>query len=123
MLRRRADRGVSSWTAYGPPLTLALVPSLVASLDDSSARRPLLLAIAATAVVIVGAVRRLQAPLIVGSVVLVVDAVRQLGAYIALVPRWLVIAALGLLLLVLGTTFEKRRRDVQRIQESFNRMS
>ncbi|MDX6274041.1 MAG: hypothetical protein QOJ92_1251 [Frankiales bacterium] len=123
MLRRRADRGVSSWTAYGPPLTLALVPSLVASLDDSSARRPLLLAVAATAVVIVGAVRRLQAPLIVGSVVLVVDAVRQLGAYIALVPRWLVIAALGLLLLVLGTTFEKRRRDVQRIQESFNRMS
>jgi hypothetical protein len=123
VLRRRADRGVSSWTAYGPALSLGLLPSLVASLDDSSARRPLLLAVAATAVVVVGAVRRLQAPLVVGGVVLAADAVRQLGAYVALLPRWVVIAALGLILLVLGTTFEQRRRDVQRIQQSFDRMS
>jgi hypothetical protein len=123
LLRRRADRGVSSWTAYGPALSLALVPSLIASLDDSSARRPLLLAVAATAVVVIGAVRRLQAPFVVGGAVLAVDAVRQLGAYVALLPRWVVIGFLGLVLLGLGMTFEQRRRDVQRAQQAFERMS
>lgn len=120
--RRRAQPTVSSWVAYGPALTLALVPSLLASFDDSSARRPLLLAVAAAAVVLVGALRRLKAPLVVGAAVLALDAIRQLGAYVALLPRWVVIGALGALLFAVGVTFEQRRRDVQRIQQAFDRL-
>jgi hypothetical protein len=95
------------------------VPSLLRAVTDSGNARPLLLAVVATGVVAVGAVRRLQAPLLLGAVVLAVDALVQLAPYLVeayqVVPRWVTIGSLGLLLLVAGATYERRVRDLRRV--------
>jgi hypothetical protein len=118
-LRRRRDPGHGSWQAYGSGLSLVLVPSLLRAVTDSGNARPLLLAVVAAGVVAVGAVRRLQAPLLLGAVVLAVDALVQLAPYLVeayqVVPRWVTIGSLGLLLLVAGATYERRVRDLRRV--------
>ena len=92
VLRRRKDTQVSSWTAYGPGISVTLVPSLFAAWGDAHWLRPLLLGAAALAVTLVGARHRLQAPLVMGGTVLTLDALHELAPYIAQVagalPRW-----------------------------------
>ncbi|MEP6760179.1 MAG: hypothetical protein ABJA93_02295 [Sporichthyaceae bacterium] len=120
-LRRRRDPSYRSWPAYAPGLTLVLVPSLARAVDDPGVTRPLLLGLTALAVLIVGVMRRLQAPLVIGGTVLAVDALVQLSPYLAdlydAVPRWTWIGASGLLLLALGATYERRVREVRRLHE------
>jgi hypothetical protein len=76
--------------------------------------------------VLVGAWRRLQAPLLVGAAVLAVDAVVQLSPYLVeayqAVPRWITIGALGLGLLVAGATYEQRVRDLRRVRRQVARL-
>ena len=122
-LRRRREPGTPSWSAYGPGLSLALVPSLLQSFEDASLTRPLLLALAASAVVLVGAGTRLQAPLAIGGAVLAVDALQLLGPYAAALPRWLSLGVVGALLLAVGATYEQRRQDVDRLRERYGALS
>jgi hypothetical protein len=61
-LRRRRDPSATSWTAYGPGLTVSLAPSLLAAWSDAHWTRPLLLGTAALAVTLLGARHRLRAP-------------------------------------------------------------
>lgn len=112
-LARRADRELSSWRAYGPGLTTGLLPSLAMILGDDDLRRPLLLGLAALIVVLAGVRSRLQAPLVLGGAVLALDALIQIAPYADAVPRWVSIGGAGLLLLVLGVTFERRLRDAR----------
>ncbi|MFJ6835237.1 SCO7613 C-terminal domain-containing membrane protein [Streptomyces sp. NPDC091209] len=124
--RRRADTTVSSWTAYGPGLSVTLVPSLFAVWGDAHWLRPLLLGSAALAVTLLGARHRLQAPLVLGGSVLVLDALHELAPYIIqlvnALPRWTPPALAGLLLLGLGATYEQRIRDARRVREVLGRM-
>ncbi|MGW0606799.1 SCO7613 C-terminal domain-containing membrane protein [Streptomyces sp. NPDC002640] len=126
VLRRRRDTSVSSWSAYAPGLAAGLLPSLLAAWADAHATRPLLLGLAALAVTVAGAVRRLQAPLVLGGTVLVLDALHELAPYLVhalgALPRWAPPAAAGLLLLLLGTTYERRLRDARRAREALRRM-
>ena len=126
-LRRRRDPAYGSWQAYGSGLTLALVPSLLRAVTDAGDLRPLLLAVVAAGVVAAGAVRRLQAPLLLGAGVLAVDALVQLTPLLVaayeVVPRWLTIGGLGLLLLVAGMTYEQRVRDLRRVGRHVARLS
>ena len=126
VLRRRKDTRVSSWTAYGPGISVTLVPSLLAAWGDAHWLRPLLLGAAALAVTLVGARHRLQAPLVLGGTVLTLDALHELAPYIAQVagalPRWAPPALAGLLLLALGATYEQRIRDARRVREVLGRM-
>ncbi|MFI6336670.1 SCO7613 C-terminal domain-containing membrane protein [Streptomyces sp. NPDC050535] len=126
LLRRREDNRVSSWTAYGPGISVTLVPSLLAAWGDAHWTRPLLLGVAALAVTLAGARHRLQAPLVLGGTVLVLDALHELAPYIAQVaealPRWAPPALAGLLLLALGATYERRIRDARRVREVLGRM-
>ncbi len=119
LLRRRRDPAYGSWHAYGSGLSLALLPSLLRALTDSGDLRPLLLALAAAAVVGLGVRQRLQAPLVMGAAVLAVDALVQLAPYLVeayqVVPRWITIGSIGLLLLVAGATYERRVRDLRRV--------
>jgi hypothetical protein len=50
-------------------------------------------------------------------VTLVVDALVQFAPVAAALPRWVSIGTVGLLLVVLGTTYEHRLRDVRRLQD------
>ncbi|MFN2540212.1 MAG: SCO7613 C-terminal domain-containing membrane protein [Mycobacteriales bacterium] len=117
---RRSHPGMGSFEAYGAGLALALVPSLLTSLDDPTPFRGLMLLLAAAAVLLVGSQQRLRAPLAIGGSVLAVDAVHLLAPYAAALPRWLVLAAAGALLVGVGATYEQRRRDVQRIRDRFD---
>ncbi|MGW2085397.1 SCO7613 C-terminal domain-containing membrane protein [Streptomyces sp. NPDC001880] len=126
VLRRRRDPEASSWTAYGAGLAATLVPSLFAAWADPHWPRPLLLGAAALVITLVGARLRLQALLLLGGAVLAMDAVHELAPYVVQVvgalPRWLPPALAGMLLLVVGATYEQRLRDARRLKETVGRM-
>lgn len=126
LLRRRRDAAVSSWTAYGSGLAVTLVPSLLAAWDDQHWLRPLALGVAALAVTLAGARHRLQAPLVLGPGVLALVALHELTPYLAqfvgALPRWAPPAVVGLVLLILGATYEQRLRDARRLREALGRL-
>ena len=126
VLRRRRDPAASSWTAYGAGLAATLVPSVFAAWADPSWVRPLLLGLAALVITLAGARLRLQALLLLGGAVLAMDALHELAPYVIQVvgalPRWLPPALAGLLLLVVGATYEQRLRDARRVKDALGRM-
>jgi hypothetical protein len=119
-LRRRRAPETSSWTAYAPGLAATLLPSLLAAWADPNWQRPLILGLGALAVTLLGAGHNLQAPLVLGGSVLTLDALHELAPYIVqltdTLPRWVLPALAGLLLLALGATYEQRLRDVRRMR-------
>jgi hypothetical protein len=116
-LRARRDAGVGSRAAYGPGLALLLGPSVLAALAEDGLARPLLVGTAGLAVLLVGARLRLQAPLVAGGGALAVVALDLLAPYAAAVPRWTALAAAGTLLVVVGATFEQRRRELADLRD------
>lgn len=125
-LRRRKDPEASSWTAYGPGLAATLLPSLAVAWTDPDWQRPLLLGVAALVITLLGARYRLQALLLLGGAVLALDGLHELAPYVVQVagalPRWLPPALAGLLLLVVGATYEQRLRDARRLKDTLGRM-
>jgi hypothetical protein len=105
--RRRHPRP-GSWAAYGPGLAVALLPSLGLAVGDQDPARPLLLSGGALLAVLVGARARLQAPLVLGAATLVLLALDAALPVAARLPRWASVGAIGLLLLWLGATAERR---------------
>jgi MFS family permease len=116
-LRQRPD--LNSWVAYGPALVAAFVPTLAIVLaTDSSTLRQVLLLLGAVAVLVFGSMSQQQAPVIVGATVTAIAAVHalfSLGPWLALIP-------VGLLLLVLGASNERRRRTQERLQTALRGM-
>ncbi|WP_196921151.1 SCO7613 C-terminal domain-containing membrane protein [Micromonospora vinacea] len=116
-LRHRPD--MSSWVAYGPALVAAFVPTLAIVLaTESSTMRQMLLLLGAVAVLIFGSSSRQQAPVIVGASVTAIAAIHalfSLGPWLALIP-------VGILLLVLGASNERRRRAQERLQTALRGM-
>lgn len=123
----RARPELRSWVAYGPALVAAFLPSLTNVLftdePPGAPLRRLLVFIGALAVVVVGSVRRRQAPVVVGGVVLILVALHEIALVWDLVDRWIPIALGGLLLLGLAITYERRRRDVARLRAALGRMT
>ncbi|MDA0632302.1 hypothetical protein OUY22_02665 [Nonomuraea sp. MCN248] len=123
---RRRGAPVSSWAAYGAGLSVTMVPSLVAVYADVEWRRSLALGVLALVVLLAGVRFRLQAPTVIGAVVVAGVAVRELGPYVSemllVVPRWAPIAVGGLLLVVIGATYEARMRDLRRLRDSLASM-
>lgn len=111
-----------SWLTVGPALVVAFAPTLLVSLEGAGLVRPLLAVAAATAVLLVGVRARGQAPVAVGSTVVAVLAARQLLPLTAELPRYLVFATVGAVLLALGATFEQRRRDMAELRDRFGRL-
>ncbi|MFI1931813.1 SCO7613 C-terminal domain-containing membrane protein [Streptomyces sp. NPDC020330] len=126
VLRRHGAPEVSSWTAYGPGLAATLLPSLAVAWTDTDWLRPLLLGVAALVITLLGARHRLQALLLLGGAVLALDGLHELAPYVVQVagalPRWLPPALAGLLLLVVGATYEQRLRDARRLKDTLGRM-
>ncbi|MFE9563758.1 SCO7613 C-terminal domain-containing membrane protein [Streptomyces sp. NPDC006487] len=125
-LRRRRDPLAGSWTAYGPGLAATLLPSTLAVWGDPHWLRPLLLGTAALGVTLAGARGRLRAPLLLGGATLAAVALHELTPYVVQVvdalPRWMPPALAGVLLLVVGATYEKRLRDARRLREAIGRL-
>jgi hypothetical protein len=123
-LALRRTPGLTSWLGYGPALAAALLPSLAGVLvGDGQPVRRLVLGLGALAVVIAGSHARLQAPVVIGGGVLTVVALHELVLVWDLLPRWIPLAAAGLLLVGLAMTLERRRRDLARVRSAITRMS
>ncbi|WP_188114419.1 SCO7613 C-terminal domain-containing membrane protein, partial [Streptomyces apricus] len=125
-VRRSRDAQASSWVAYGPGLSVTLLPSLLAMWGDAHWLRPLLLGTASLVVTLVGVRHRLKAPLLLGGATLVLTALHELAPYLVQVmgalPRWAPPALAGLLLLTLGATYESRLQDARRARQSLDKM-
>jgi hypothetical protein len=106
--RLRSDPGSRTWSALAPGLTAALLPSLPQALDDPTGLRAGLLALVAAAVLAAGVVLRWGAPVAAGAGVLLLLVLVNVGPTAYGLQRWILIAIAGLVLLVVGTTWEKR---------------
>ncbi|MFI5520098.1 SCO7613 C-terminal domain-containing membrane protein [Streptomyces platensis] len=125
--RRTSTPGTGSWPAYGAGLSATMLPGLAAMWSNEDWVRPLLLGAAALLATVVGVRTRLQAPLVVGGGVLVLVGVHELAPTVlqvfGLLPRWVPVAAAGLLLLLLGATYEKRIDEARRLRDTVRSMT
>ncbi len=111
VLALRARPELSSEAALGAGLTLALVPSLPQALEDPASWRSLALGAVALVATLAGFRQHWRAPLLAGAAVLALLALANLAPYAALVPRWLLLAVAGAVLLGVGITWDARVRD------------
>ncbi|MCW2510382.1 MAG: conserved rane protein of unknown function [Modestobacter sp.] len=109
----RLRAGVPSWAAEGAAAGVALVPSALAVAASPSALRLVLVVAGAVVLVVVGTLLHRQAPFVLGACALAFVVVTRLGPYAPLLPTWVTLAAAGLLLLVLGATYERRLQQAR----------
>ncbi|RZT80837.1 hypothetical protein EV382_4099 [Micromonospora violae] len=124
LLALRTRPGLTSWPALGPGVVAALLPSLMSVLAGSDPQpwRRLLLGAAALGVVLAGATRRWQAPVLLGGGVLTLLALHELARGWDLLPRWIYLGVGGLVLVGLAATYERRRRDLARLRAAVGRL-
>ncbi|MGA5562955.1 SCO7613 C-terminal domain-containing membrane protein [Streptomyces platensis] len=125
--RRTSMPGTGSWPAYGAGLSATMLPGLAAMWSDGGWVRPLLLGAAALLATVVGVRTRLQAPLVVGGGALVLVGLHEIAPTVVqvfgLLPRWVPVAVAGLLLLLLGATYEKRIDEARRLRDTVRSMT
>ena len=114
-----AHRPGRSLLTLGPAIALALGPTLGSRWRTTISSGRSLSRIAAFVLVLVGARRKLQAPLVLGAAALLVLAIDTLGPAAARLPRWVVLAIPGVILLWVGANFERRRDAVRQAAHRF----
>jgi hypothetical protein len=105
--------GAASWAAEAAAAGVALVPSALVVVATPTALRLFLVVTAAVLLTVAGTALHRQAPFVIGAGVLLVVAVGRLGPYAPLLPRWITLGTAGLLLLVVGATYERRRQQAR----------
>ncbi len=120
--RLRRDPRARSWPSLGAGLGLATVPSLVYDLGENDLWRIVGLGLLSVALVIVGARRRLQAPLVVGVTVLLAHGVAQLWPWLSdlyvATPWWLWVGIGGVLLIVVAARYERQRQSLRKAYDA-----
>lgn len=127
---RRAPES-RTWPTLGPWLALLTAPSLLHDfggspipgaadepwLGESELWRIVSLGVVGIAMVVIGAIYRLQAPLVLGSGVLIVHGVAQLWPWISTtyvaVPWWLWLGLGGALLIFMAARYEKNMKALR----------
>lgn len=92
---------------------LALVPSALVAVATPTALRLVLVVVAAAAVTAFGTSTHRQAPFLLGAFSLAVAVIGRLAPYAPLLPRWLTLGLAGLVLLLLGATYERRLKQAR----------
>jgi hypothetical protein len=106
-------RGARSWAAEGTAVGVALVPSALVVVATPTALRLVLVVAGAAALTVVGACTHRQAPFVLGAAALLFVVGARLSPYAPLLPRWVTLASAGLVLLVVGATYERRRQQAR----------
>jgi hypothetical protein len=115
---RRSGRA-GSWAAFGPAIAIAGFPTLALAVGNDDVTRAVLVGIGSAVMVLAGSRARLQAPLVLGAGALVVLGIDTLAPAAARLPRWLVLATIGAVLLWVGATVEQRRDDARHMARRF----
>ncbi|WP_136519829.1 SCO7613 C-terminal domain-containing membrane protein [Cellulomonas telluris] len=114
-LTRDERRG--SWSALGAPVAVALGVPVVTLLVAPTPARSLTALVLALAATVVGAARRLQAPLLLGAVAALTTAAVLLtpvaSGALARVDGWVLLGVGGAAVLGLGLTYERRVREAR----------
>ena len=122
-LELRKRPALRSWVAYGPGLLALFVPTLApVMVTTGDPLRRLALGAVALLVLLLGSLKRRQAPVVIGGTVLALVALHELVLMWTLVPAWLPIAVAAVLLLATGATFEQRRKDFRRLKAAVGGM-
>lgn len=112
----RTDRGdVPSWLAFGPALVVGLGPTVWLAFTEPGTIRPLAGLVSGAVVLVVGVAWGKRALVDVGTGTVVALGLRQLAPVVGEVPNWVTIGATGVLLILVGATFEQRRRDLKAV--------
>jgi predicted membrane channel-forming protein YqfA (hemolysin III family) len=94
-------------------VAVSLLPSALVVVAEPTALRLVGVVAAAAALTVAGALTHRQAPFVLGAGALVVVVLGRLAPYAPLVPRWVTLATAGLVLLVVGATYERRRQQAR----------
>jgi hypothetical protein len=101
-----------SWRLLTPGIVVTLLPSMLATGTDPQTWRAILVLGLALASILIGSLRRLGAPFVLGLIVLPVENIVvfavQLGRSIGATPWWITLATAGAVLLVIAVTSERR---------------
>jgi hypothetical protein len=123
-IRLTAEPDARSWGALTPGLAVLLAPSLLSSFSEPELWRLVGLGVTAVTVLIVGAVRRLQAPFIFGLVVALIHGFATFAPQIRAVYEsqewWLWAGLAGVLLVILAIRYEKR---IQNLKDAVGRIA
>ena len=115
--RMHQEHTSASWPTLGPPLVLALGAPLAGLVVDPAGWRVTALLVLGVVVVVAGAVRRWQAPLLLGAAAVLTTLVVVLSPLaadaLAAVDGWILLAVGGALVLGLGVTYERRAQQAR----------
>ncbi|NYF10909.1 hypothetical protein HDC94_002065 [Leifsonia sp. AK011] len=101
-----------SWRLLAPGIVVIFLPSILATGTDPRTERAILVIVLALVAIMIGNLRRLAAPFILGIIVLPIENIMvfavQVGRNIGAQPWWITLATAGAVLLVLAVTSERR---------------
>jgi hypothetical protein len=101
-----------SWRLLAPGIIVTILPSAVATGTDPQTLRAILVIALALAAILIGSLRKLGAPFILGIIVLPLENITvfavQVGHSISAAPWWITLATAGAVLLVVSVTYERR---------------
>jgi hypothetical protein len=113
---------VGSWSTLALPILAGIGPSLIMALGDGDVVRRVGVGAAAVVVIIAGLQRRWQAPLVLGSIALAIMTINELLLVEHFIPVWVPPAIGGAILIGVGATFEKRRRNLAFLRDKLKAM-
>ncbi|MGH3427012.1 MAG: SCO7613 C-terminal domain-containing membrane protein, partial [Mycobacteriales bacterium] len=117
----------TSWVTFWPALLIGVTPSLgLVLFAKADPLRALLLGTAALGIMTIGTFTGRQAPFVLGAVAVAVVAVRMVTPLLprlsADLPVWVPLAGAGVLLVIVGASYERGRRDMRRLVGVIRRM-
>lgn len=112
-------RTTHSWMLEGGGLALALWPTALVALGDPGLTRQVVGLGGGAAVLTAGAAWRRRAPVDIGGATVALLGMQAALPYLADVPRWISLGAVGAALVLLGATFERRRQDLDEARRRY----
>ncbi len=116
LLHLRRYPSASTMTALAPGLGLGLVPSLLWVLAEPVSARSVLLAAACLLLLVAGVRMRWTAPVLFAATVGALVVLRHAAPFVdQAVPRWVLIATAGTILMSMGITWERRIQEARAV--------
>jgi hypothetical protein len=101
-----------SWRLLTPGIVVTFLPSILATGTDPQTIRAILVIALALLAILIGSLRRLGAPFLLGIIVLPLENITvfaaQIGHTISATSWWITLATAGAVLLVIAVTYERR---------------